>query len=466
MQQEPRRSRRGLLAGSIAAVVALLGVVLVSPTEASWTQAQVGNSTDSAASGGLAFTHVGTATCSAGPAVASSTTCPGTVTPTSATSATAAVTGTDAITDNGTLPASRLSQKVQASSCAPVRYDNSKTATDPLLPRFATAFQQSDGWGTTTATSLSSGAYATDPIGVTGVSVLGSNWTIGIRFKVANGYTGGGGLISLAPSPSNATTGSGPLELWMDNTGKLRYQVVGTLGLGTTSGVSSAAYNDGRWHTAVLTMGSVLISGVFLYVDGVQATSSLGLSALTGVAAYWHLGWADAGSLTGAPSSAAITGSLSGAFVTAAASSLTNLTAVNNAASASAYSTAVLALSNVGNLWMLGDPGTTTYAGTLPATMATPCAQVDVAFGFTSPTASIAQQSLAAFVAGGGGTVAAPGPGVTQTMTVSLTRDATWNGDVAGLHLYAPLTVTETTAPASTWSLAFTWPSAAGAFLA
>lgn len=467
MPATDRPRRRGLLAGGVAVVAAVASTLLVSPTLSSFTVGRVSNTTDSVASGALAFSHTGTSTCAAGPAVSGSTTCPGIVTPTSATQAGSAVSATDSISDTGTIGAARLAQSVRATSCAPVKYDDSKAGSaDPLLPRYATGFQQDDGWGTTTATTLAGGAYAADPLGLTAVSLLGTNWTVGIRFKVASGYSAGGGLISLGAGPATATTGAGPLELWMDGAGRLRYSVAGTLGLGTTSGVSTASYNDGRWHTAVLTMGSVLVSGVFLYVDGTTAASSLGLSALTGVAAYWHVGWADAVSLTGGPASATLTGSLSGAFVTGSASTAANLSAVTSASSPSAYSTAVQALSSLSHLWMLGDTGTTTYTGALPSTMSSPCGQVDIAFSFTSPSASITQRSLAGLVAGGPLSVAAPGPGVTQTMTTSVTRDASWNGDVAGLHLYVPLTVVESTTPSSTWSLAFTWPGAAGAVIA
>jgi hypothetical protein len=54
---------------------------------------------------------------------------------------------------------------------------------------------------------------------------------------------------------------------------------------------------------------------------------------------------------------------------------------------------------------------------------------------------------------------------MTQTMTVSLTRAGTYTTDIAGLRLYAPLTITEKTS-AGSWSLAFAWTTASGVFLA
>lgn len=460
-----RSFRRGLLAGSVAVVSVLLGALLVSPAQAGWTVGRLASTAGSVSTGALAFSHTGTTTCAAGPAVAATTTCAGTITPASPTTAAGVVTGTDSIADSGTIQTSRLSQQVRAASCAPVKYDDAKGA-DPLLPRFAVGFQQGDGWGSSSATSLSAGAYAADAVGISsGASLLGSSYTVGVRFKVASGYSGGGGLISLASSPAAVASGTspGPVAVWMDGAGKVHFRLAGTLGTSAT-GVSAASYNDGAWHTAVLSVAAVAVSTPTLWVDA-TSVGAVGLSALTGVAGYWHIGWADLSGISGAPAGT-LTGSLSGAFVATSASSSSTVSTLRTAASATAYSAAVLALTGVQHLWMLADTGTTTYAGALPTTMSAPCGQVDVALSFTSPADSIAQQSLAALVAGGVKVVAAPGPGVTQTMTVSLTRDATWNSDVAGLHLYAPLTVTETTTPTSAWTLGFTWPSAAGAFLA
>ena len=442
-------------------LAALLTVyALTSVTQSGWAAGVVTNSTDSAVTGALAFQHVGTATCSAGPAVSSTTSCSGTVVPTSATSAAGAVTGTDLITDNGTMAAARLTQSVQAPSCAPVQFANAKTATAPMLARYSTAFQQTDKWGTTGAVGLSGSAYAA---GVT-TSSSAAPVSVGVWFKVANGYASGGGLISLDTSAAAAASATPAVAVWMTSAGKISMYVKGNAGTSSTT-TSAAAYNNGSWHLAVLSVATGTSVAPVLYVDGTNASGNT-INAGTGGTGYWHLGWLDTTGVAGAPGSAALTGTLTGGFVTSSAVTAANVTALNAAASAAAYKTSVLALTGIQHLWMLDDTGTTTYAGTLPATMTAPCGQVDIAFSFTNPAASIAVQTLAAFANGSATTVAAPGPGTTQTMTVSLTRHTGYNTDISGLRLYAPLTLNEKVPAPSTWSLSFTWTGAQAVFLA
>jgi hypothetical protein len=449
----------GLLAGTFLAALVVMSAS-TSVTESSWTVAAVNNTGDTGATGSLAFTHAGTTTCAAGPAVSSTTTCTGSVVPTSATPGSGAATGTDSITQNGTIPAARLAQTVQAPSCAPVQLANTKTASDPMLARYATAFQQTDKWGTSSAVGLSGSAYASD---VTSTTTVSPN-SEGVWFKVANGYSNGGGLISVGAGPASAASATSPIAVWMNNAGKISVYVMGQGGQ-TSTATTTGSYNDGGWHLVVLSVTSGHSSPV-LYLDGVATVASVFNPSMLGATGFWHVGWLDTTGLAGAPTSATLTGTLSGAFATSSALTQANVTGLNGAPSAAAYSTAVLALGGEQHLWMLGDSGTTTYTGTLPSAMTAPCSQVDVAFSFTSPTASIAQQSLTAFANGTANTVAAPVPGNTQTMTVSLSRGASYDATVAGLHLYAPLTFTEKTAPTSAWALSFAWPGAAGVFLA
>jgi hypothetical protein len=434
---------------------------LSSVTLSSWTVAAVSNTGDNGATGSLAFTHVaGSTACAAGPAVASTTACIGSVVPTSATPASGAVTGTDAITANGTIAAARLTQTVQAPSCAPVQLANAKTATDPMLARYATAFQQTDKWGTSTAVGLSASAYAADVTSTTAVSPL----SVAVWFKVANGYSSGGGLISMGAGPANAASVTSPIAVWMNAAGKIAVYVMGQGGQ-TSTATTSGSYNDGAWHFVVLSITSGHSSPT-LFLDGVASSATAFNPSMAGATGFWHVGWLDTTGLAGAPTSPTLTGSLSGAFVANSAVAQSNVTTLNGASSAAAYSTSVLALTGVQHLWMLGDSGTTTYTGTLPASMTAPCSQVDVAFSFTNPAASIAKQSLTSFANGTATTVAVPDPATTQTMTVSVSRGATYNSVIAGLHLYAPLTLTEKTTPASGWALSFAWSSAAGVFLA
>ncbi len=437
----------------------LIVFTLTSVTQSGWTAASVSNTADSTVTGALAFQHVGTAACSAGPAASSTTSCVGTVAPTAATSGAGAVTGTDAITDNGTIATARLNQTVSAPSCAPVQLANAKSTADPMLARYSTAFQQTDKWGTTAAVSLSGSAYAADVSTASSAAPL----SIGVWFKTANGYPNGGGLISLATSPANAASAAPPAAVWMNAAGKISMYVKGN-GAQTSTATTATAYNDGAWHLAVLSIATGN-SAPSLYVDA-GSSSGNSINAAMGATGYWHLGWVDTTGLVGAPASATLTGSLSGAFVTNSVLTPANVTTLNGASSAAAYKTLVLALAGILHLWMLDDSGTTTYSGTLPASMTAPCAQIDVAFSFTNPPASIAMQTLAAFANGTANTVASPAPGTTQTMTIGVTRHAGYSTDIAGLHLYAPLTATEKVSSSSTWSLSFTWTGAQAVFLA
>jgi hypothetical protein len=332
-----------------------------------------------------------------------------------------------------------------------------------MLPRYATAFRQGDPWGSSGAISLTGpSAYAADVVATNTGSLLGGNYAVGVWFKVASGYTSGGGLISMAASAVDGTSAAGSPMVWMDTAGKIRFRVSGTLGT-SSSGVSAAAYNDGGWHFAVLSVASSIVSTPTLYVDGAAGVTSGGLTALTGGNAYWHLGWADFTGVS-APTSAYLTGSLAGAFVVGTSISSATRTSLYGSASANAYATAVLALTSISHLWTADDTGTTTYAGTLPTIGATsPCTMVDVAWSTTSPsgTVSSAGTKLSAFANGTFHTVTAPAPAATQTSTITLSRDATWNAYVAGLRLYTPLEHRIQAAPAGgPWTRTFSWADA------
>lgn len=454
-----------LLGSTLAAAGLMVFALLCEPTASSWTRASVTNQADKAGSGALAFSHTyGSTTCSAGPAETASRSCTGSLTPATSPPSSGTATAADSITDTGTIASSQLRQTVTVPSCAPVSLANSKTSADPMLPRYQTAFQQTDKWGTTDALGLSGTGYATDVAGTSTSSLLGASYSVGVWFKVANGYSQGGGLLSLSDSPSNSTAGASSPTLWMDNAGKINFRISGTLGTSST-GVSAAAYNDGNWHLAVLSVAALLVSTPTLYVDDAAGVSALGLSALTGSAAYWHLGWANFTGVT-APTSQYLQGALSGGFVRAASTSATERSTLFQATSAADYASKVLALSSISQLWMYGDSGTTTFTGTLPSTMTSPCSKIDVTFSFTGPAATIDSQTLSAVADGTPRVVAAPGPGTTQSLTISTARDTSYNTDIAGLHLYAPITFAVTTQPASnTWTLAFTWSDPTSVFL-
>lgn len=450
----PRRS--ALAVALVAAAVLATGT---SSTLSGWTAAVVANSGSDAANGSLAFSHsYPGGSCSITARGSGTVTCAGSVLP-AATITPGGVSATDTLTNNGTLAAARLASDVRALSCGPVSMANTKTAADPVLPRYGAAFAQTDPWGTAGAVTFSSNGYAADVVATNTGTLLGSSYSLGVWFKVASGYAGGGPLMSLAASPvDGSSTASSPM-IWMDTAGKIRYRVTGTLGT-SSSGVSAAAYNDGSWHLAILSVAAVLLSTPTLYVDSAAGVTGLGLAALTGGNAYWHLGWADFTGVAGAPA-ATLPGSLAGAFATSSTVSSATRTSLFGAASASAYSTLALGLTGVTHLWMLGDSGTGTYAGTLPVIGATsPCTMADLAWSATSPSGTIssAGTKLSAFADGSWHTITAPGPAGAQSLLATASRDATWDGYIAGLRLYVPIQHRIQSAPTgSSWSRTFSF---------
>lgn len=432
-----------------------------------WTAASVSNGTNNAADASLAFSHsYPTGSCSLTARSSGTVGCAGSPAPAGASTG-STLTAADSITNNGTLTAAQLVSDFRATSCAAVQLANSKTATDPMLPRYTTTFGDSDPWSGAGAISFASGAYAADVAATNTGSLLGSSYALGVWFKVANGYASGGPLMSLDASPIDGSSAAGSPMLWMDTAGKIRFRVSGTLGT-SSSGVSAAAYNDGSWHFAVLSVAATIVSTPTLYVDNASGVTTAGLSALTGGNAYWHLGWADFTGV-GSPPASTLTGSLAGAFATAATISSATRTSLFGAASSSAYATAVLALSGIAQFWPLTDSGTTTYSGSMPVIGATsPCTMLDIGWATTSPAGTVvaAGTKISVFADGTWHTVSAPAPSGTQTSTISVSRDATWNAYIAGLRLYVPFGHRIQAAPAGgNWSAIFSWTSSSAVVL-
>jgi hypothetical protein len=445
-------------AATVAVAVLLAGT---RGTLGGWSSGVVANPTNSALSSTLAFTHSYAATtCSVTARGSGSIACSASLAPTSAVTA-GGTSMADSISNDGTLTAGALTSELRAASCGTVQLANTKTASDPMLPRFTTSFGQSDPWGGSSAVGLASGAYAAEVSATSTASLLGGSYALGVWFKVANGYAAGGPLMSLSVSPVDGTSAAGNPVVWMDTSGKIRYRVTGTLGT-SSSGVSAAAYNDGSWHLAVLSVAATIVSTPTLYVDNAAGVSSLGLSALTGGTAYWHLGWADFTGV-GSPPATTLVGSLAGAFVTGASVSSGTRSTLFGSASASAYATSVQGLSGALHLWMLDDSGTTTYAGSQPVIGATsPCTMVDIGWATTSPagTVTAAGTRLSTFADGTWHTVTAPAPSTTQTSTITLVRDASWNSYISGLRLYLPLGH-RISSTAGSWTRTFAWSTSA-----
>jgi hypothetical protein len=452
VHRRPRRPALGLLIAALASCA--LGLVWSSTggTLASWTSAQVQDSANSAAVGSLAITHSYTGGPCATTPRSTSTSCSPTLTqqvPTPGSSS-------DSITNDS---GATVTQSVSAASCGPVQFVNAQLGSDPMLPRYGVTFQQADKWGSTSAASFAGTGYATDIVGTTGSGLLGAlqnSNSIGVWFKASDAQ--GGGLISLTPSRSNATSTYGDPMMWLDTSGRVHFAASGTLG--PIQGTSTHAFTSG-WHLAVLTVNTTgiltLTKSITLYVDAVQEATNSGLTLLTGSSGYWHVGWGDFTGLT-APTSAYFHGSLSGAFVNqSTALSAAQVSTLFSAASATAYQTAAAGQSGISSIWMLGDSGVTTYGGTLPGGEAAPCTKVTVTLTFTNPAAAIGPMTLATFADGTSRSAGNLAAGQTQGLTIATAQGAGYSNDLGGIHLYVPVTFSYGTVPASGWTVAMSW---------
>ena len=426
------------------------------------------NSANTAGSGSLSYTHTYQATsCTSVAGQATTTPCTGSIAPTTATLASpATVSATDSITNNGTIGASNLTQQVRAASCGVVKLDNGKNSVNPMLPRYGTTFLPTSGpmtdSGAITFDGQNPGGYAAGVVSQAqpnpGIS-LGTTYGLGIWFKTTS--TAGGPLFGIGNSSTNATGGNDRI-LYMNPSGTLSF-IQNTTGTTTTT---TTSYNNGNWHFAYVTMSEVnvlivgLTSTTTIYVDGATAGSGggvlVGYSSDTG---YWHIGWSPVSGV-------------SPYF----AGSLSNFVVFNNGGAPAAPTTAQRASQSAFNSWassateqwILNDSGTTTYSGTLPdrTSALSPCTKVDVTWSFTNPASSFAGSLTT--LASGWQNVASLAPGTTETGTVSASRDTTYTVTdyLPGLHLYAPLSFRVQTNPVSLWSVTFTWPDAATAFIA
>jgi hypothetical protein len=357
-----------------------------------------------------------------------------------------------------------------------VRLDNRRTAANPLLARYGTTFHTSggpmDSAGYVTLDGATPGGYATavvqqaeQPTG--GLGSAGTVAGVGVWFKASAGTTGP--LFSFSASASNATGVNDDRALYLDSNGKLNL-VWNTNGSKIGPSTNAGSLADGTWHFAYATFGGInvaiigLIPQVTLWVDGAQVATTplISLSPLSSYNGYWHLGWAPT----------AVTG-LATAY---GGMSLSNLVVINNSsapagntigkpATQAAFNTATSASTEQ---WVLDDTGTTTFGGSLPASMTAPCSMVTVAWSTTSPASTVVTSStLTAFADSTWRSIGVPGPGVSQTSTITTSRAGGYNTDVAGLHLYVPISYRVQTLPlGSGWVQTFTWDAAAGAFLA
>ncbi len=459
----------------------VLWIVAV-PSQGGFT-GNVDNASNVAGTGVVSFTHAyESTTCSLSSTQASSTNCAGGINSTVATPATGTTSATDLITNEGNIPASSVSQQVEMSSCGPVQLANIADTSNPMLPRYVTSFSSNGGpmGGAGYVTFDGATAYASDVVSQSQPAPeldLEDTYGLGIWFKTTS--TAGGPLFGFGSNPTDVA-GTNDRILYMNQSGQLGFVLNTTP---TETGLSTTSFNDGQWHFAYVTLSQVSLVGlglestVTLYVDGVEEATGGGLDVgLSSYAGYWHVGWSPISAQTyGAGLSNFFSGSLSN-FVVLDTEPAPSGTTIGVPATQAAFNSAISA--SVTEHWIFNDPGTTTFAGPYPVIATTsPCSMVNIEWGFTTPTSCAvspnsstdpctSSASLSSLVSDGWVTIAAPGPGETQTSTLTTSRGSAYNSYVSGLRLYAPIFERDQILPDGLWSVTFAWPLAAAAFIA
>ena len=451
-------------AGTALAALALTGAIGLAmtsdPTLASWTAAEVVNSTDTAKSGRLAFTHTYPGgTCSAtGPT--DPVECVGGPVATGAATSTAQ--DVSDTLQNSSTGGSAFEHQVQAAACAPAQFADARGSNaDPMLARYRVTRGVTDKWGGSGAASFDgTNDYAADIVATSTVAWAESDFTIGVWFKAAPG-SAGGGLLSLNASPTSTSTSGANPTLYVEPGGRIHFKSDGVLGArqdvaGTTD------LRDGSWHLAVVSTDRGLLStDIRLYVDGVLVGSRLGISLLTGTFSdsYWHLGWTDTTLLQNSPPNH-FTGALSGAFVhRGSALGGPAIASLAGASSAAAYSSALSAATHV---WMLDDAATSTFSGSVPYIGGgVPCSEVRLAWTL-GPTTAFAATRLDLLVGAGwlpAVAAVAPTVGSSQTLVTSYSRDTSYDVDVTGMELVTGLRHRVALVGATAWLLELRWSS-------
>jgi hypothetical protein len=424
------------------------------PALAAWTTGVVGNSANDARASTLAFTLTGSAgACAQG--VGTTTTlaapkaCPG------------SLVGAGSVTNVGSAPPGQLSATVRGESCGTVQLADRLAPSAPMLPRRATSFRQSGPYGAGSAITLGGSAYAASVQAQTSTSVNNGRYGYGIWFRATAGQ--GGTLFSFDASPvDSATAGGDDRTLSLGADGRLTFTVLRGLGLlQPAPATTTASYADGAWHFAYVTMA---VSGLTLtntvYIDGQQAARQQALNVAliqyVTTTGYWHVGW-------GATSTPAyFTGSLSN-FVVFAGGAAPTVPATNPATQAAMNTFATGATDH----WVLDDTGLTTWTGAQPVIGTTsPCDLTLLTWSFAGPAATALTSVRASTAAAGSAyaVTALPGPGATQTSTLTVARAGGAADYVSGLRLLVPLTYRVVAgATGSAWTQTFRFASAESA---
>ncbi|MHB8244739.1 MAG: LamG domain-containing protein [Acidimicrobiales bacterium] len=149
--------------------------------------------------------------------------------------------------------------------------------------------------------------------------------------------TTSGSILSFENVQGNTSVSEWDRMIWLDPSGHV---VAGVYPGSTQEVVSPKAYNDGKWHLAAVTVSA---AGFFLYIDGSLVQSNTSVTSAQGYSGWWHIGWSNAPQgWPDPPSSAFFSGSLAGVAIIPTALTGSEISALYNSASYSAYSDAVL----------------------------------------------------------------------------------------------------------------------------
>jgi PKD repeat protein len=177
-------------------------------------------------------------------------------------------------------------------------------------PSGTTAFDWTSGFDATTNAGVTPnvpGAVVGDPstasrfsggstgFATTNLPEAGSN-SFSVEAWVKTTTTGGGKIIGFGNS-TTGTSSSYDRHVYMDNSGRIWFGVYP--GAAQTIN-TTAAYNDGKWHQVVASLGA---TGMVLYIDGKRAAQRTDVTTGQSYQGYWRVGGDNVNGWSGQPSS-------------------------------------------------------------------------------------------------------------------------------------------------------------------
>jgi|GEM_PF-4202547 hypothetical protein len=197
----------------------------------------------------------------------------------------------------------------------------------------------------------------------------GPSYTLAAWFKVANGYSSGGGIIGFQNLQGIGAASDVDRKLWMDNSGHIcagEYTTGGQTEIATSAGSTSGpngngTYNNGSWHFVVASFSSS--SGLTIYVDGTSVGTNSAATSGQNYAGWWTIGYEyeTGGAWSPVPSSLYLNGSLAEVAVFPSALIQSQVTTLYNSGSGSESSFETRALADTpSQFWPLQSASRTT----------------------------------------------------------------------------------------------------------